>query len=93
MIVDQVGLSEVQKEQVDSIVGFYRGQMRALHEEFDEAYMTRYRELNQQARDEVRAVLTEEQRMAYDSLQAEWALRRQERRDSASESGGDRNQP
>jgi len=80
MIVDQVGLSDAQKEQVDSIVGYYRAQMRTLHEEFDEAYSTRYRELNQKAREEVRAVLTEEQRMAYDSLQAVWTQRRQERR-------------
>lgn len=93
MIVDQVGLSEVQKEQVDSIVSYFRGQMRALHDEFDEAYMTRYRELNQKAREEVRAVLTDEQRMAYDSLMAEWAQRRQEREDSLSELGQGRDHP
>jgi hypothetical protein len=80
MIVDQVGLSEAQKIQVDSIVGFYRGQMRALHEEFDEAYSARYRDLNREAREEVRTVLTEEQRVVYDSLQADWQRRREERR-------------
>jgi len=79
MIVDQVGLSEVQKARVDSIVGYFRGQMRALHEEFDEAYSTRYQELNRMVREEVRAVLTDEQRIVYDSLQAVWIQRRQER--------------
>ncbi|NNM05808.1 MAG: hypothetical protein HKO65_12030 [Gemmatimonadetes bacterium] len=93
MIVDQVGLAANQKEQVDSIVGYYRTQMRVLHEEFDEAYMTRYRELNRLAREDVRAVLTDEQRTAYDSLMAEWAQRRQERQDSAAKAGGGREKP
>lgn len=83
MIVDQVGLSEDQKVRVDSIVGYYRSEMRALHEEFDEAYNTRYRELNQLARQEVRAVLTDDQQIVYDSLRAEWARRRQERREDS----------
>ena len=83
MVLDQVGLSDAQKEQVDSIVGYFRGQMRDLHEEFDEAYATRYRELNRQARQEVRGVMTEDQRLVYDSLQAEWSRRRQERREDS----------
>ena len=89
MVLDQVGLSDVQKEQVDSIVGYFRGQMRALHEEFDEAYATRYRELNRQAREEVRGVMTEDQRLVYDSLQAEWARRRAERREDSISGRGD----
>jgi len=101
MIIDQVGLSEAQKEKVDSIVGYFRGQMGALHEEFDEAYTTRYRELNRMAREEVRAVLSEEQKTAYDSLQAAWMQRRQERRqdsisgegDGGRGTGGQRNKP
>jgi hypothetical protein len=91
MVLDQVGLSENQKEKVDSIVGYFRSQMRALHDEFDEAYNTRYRDLNRQVREEVRGVMTEEQRLTYDSLQADWARRRQERReDSISGKGEDR---
>ncbi len=92
LIVEQVGLSEVQKEQVDSIVGYYRAQMRSLHDEFDETYMNRFGELNRMVREEVRAILTVEQRTTYDSLQAEWERRRQDRRqDSVSNTGGRRN--
>jgi len=85
MLVDQLGLSEIQKELVDSIVGYFRIEMRELHEEFDEAYSARVRELNGRARNEVRAVLTDEQRIAYDSLQSAWAQRRQERRENSTE--------
>ena len=60
MIMDQVGLSEAQKEKVDSIVGFYRGQMRALHDEFDEAYTTRYREIRAAEPEEMLGILTTE---------------------------------
>jgi hypothetical protein len=89
LLVDQVGLSEVQELQIDSIVGFYRGQMRALHEEFDRAYSSRYREIMAQTREEIRGVLDEEQRAAYDSILAERDRRRDEnRRDSASGGSG-----
>lgn len=88
LIVDQVGLSEAQKNQVDSIVGHFRDRMKALHDEFDEVYSTRYREITQATRDEIRGVLTPEQRTAYDSLLVEWDERRRERRD---DSGKDRN--
>lgn len=83
MLVDQVGLTEEQKEQVDSIVGYFRDRMQELHEEFGEAYMTRFRELNQMARAEIRGILTDEQRTIYDSLQADWNRRRQERREDS----------
>jgi hypothetical protein len=83
MILDQLGLSDAQKEKVDSIVGYFRGQMSALHDEFDEAYSTRYGELNRQVREEVRGVMTEGQLMAYDSLRAEWDRHRQERREDS----------
>ena len=86
-ILDQLGLSDVQKEKVDSIVGYFREEMRALHDEFDEAYSTRYRELNRQVREEVRGVMTNDQLLAYDSLRTEWDRRRQERRREDSISG------
>jgi hypothetical protein len=79
LIVDQVGLSEDQNEQVDSIVRYFMEEMRALHEEFDREYSTRYREINQASRDAVRAVLGPDQRAAYDSLLAEWDQRRRDR--------------
>jgi hypothetical protein len=85
MLVDQLGLTEIQKELVDSIVAYFRIEMRELHEEFDEAYSTRFRDLNERARNEVRSVLTEGQRITYDSLQSAWAQRRQERRENSTE--------
>lgn len=88
MILDQVGLSDAQKETVDSIVGYFRDQMNALHDEFDDAYSTRFRELNRQVREEVRGVMTEGQLMAYDSLRAEWDRRKQERREDSISGGG-----
>jgi hypothetical protein len=98
LIVEQVGLSEAQHAQVDSIVSEYRRQMRSLHAEVEEeveaeirqAYQPRYRVLLSEVRDEVRAVLTEDQRMAYDSLLVEYDRRREERRsqDSISDSRG-----
>ncbi|MFH1763446.1 MAG: hypothetical protein ABIF09_04560 [Gemmatimonadota bacterium] len=92
LIVEQVGLSEVQKQQVDSILVYYRGQMRALHEEFNESYMTRYQEITRATRDEIKAILTVEQQAAYDSLLVEWDRRRESRgRDSVSSTGGGRN--
>ena len=93
LIVEQVGLSEAQKEQVDSIVVYYRAQMRSLHDEFDEAYMTRYREIMQMTRDEIKAILTPDQRMAYDSLLVERDRRRAEwLQDSISDTGGQRDE-
>ncbi|MFC1659968.1 hypothetical protein ACFL3S_00700 [Gemmatimonadota bacterium] len=90
LIVDQVGLSLEQKTQVDSIVTSQRDQMRALQEEFDEAYMPRYRGIVENTREAIRAVLTADQRVAYDSLLADHDRRRQERRsqDSISDSRG-----
>jgi len=89
LIVEQVGLTEAQKGQVDSIVGYHRARMRTLHDEFDEAYMTRYREITQTTRDEIKAILTTEQRMAYDSLVVDWDRRREARlQDSISDTGG-----
>jgi len=87
-LVEQVGLSEGQLTQLDSIMRFYGGQMRALHEEFDEAYNTRYRDLQTASRDAVRGVLTSEQLLVYDSIRAEWQSRREERREDSTGSFG-----
>jgi len=89
LLVEEVGLTEEQIEMVDSIVEYYGEQMKALHEEFDQAYNTRFREIMQTTRDEIKATLTPEQQVAYDSILAEWNRRREERRqDSASVPGG-----
>jgi Spy/CpxP family protein refolding chaperone len=86
LIVEQVGLSETQKTQVDSIVRLQRERYRALQEEFDEAYMPRYRALMEETRAAVKGVLTSDQRTMYDSLLAEHDLRRRERRESDTKS-------
>ncbi len=80
LIVEQVGLSEAQEAQVDSILSFYGERMRDLHSEFDQAYSSRYREITQATREAIKGILTAEQRVAYDSLLVEWNRRRQERR-------------
>lgn len=94
LIVEQVGLSEAQKTEVDSIVSHYRQRMRELEDELEDelrrAYLPRYRELMEGTREEIKGVLTPAQRMQYDSLLEEYDRRRQERhnRDSDSDSRG-----
>jgi Spy/CpxP family protein refolding chaperone len=93
LIVEQVGLTDVQKTRVDSIVTHYRRQMRELQEELrkelETAYTPRYRSLLEVTRNEIKALLTSEQRIVYDSLLAEHDRRRAERRarDSVPDSG------
>jgi len=92
LMVEQVGLSDEQREKVDSIIQYYRGQMRTLHTEFNESYTTHFNEITQKTRDEIKAILTVEQQVAYDSLLVEWDRRRESRsRDSISNIGGGRN--
>lgn len=94
LIVEQVGLSSDQKTQVDSIVARYRQEMRDLHDElqaeWQEAYTPRYRGLLEEVREEIKGVLTSDQRMEYDSLLVEYDRRRDQRRDrdSISDSRG-----
>jgi Spy/CpxP family protein refolding chaperone len=94
LLVEQVGLTDVQKEQIDSIVAHYRGKRDALQAQLEadlwEAYMPRSRELLEETREEIKSVLTPEQRTAYDSLLVERDRRREERRsrDSVPDSGG-----
>jgi Spy/CpxP family protein refolding chaperone len=94
LLVEQVGLTDVQKEQVDSIVAHYRGERDSLQARLEadlrEAYMPRLRELLEETREEIKSVLTPDQRTAYDSLLVEHDRRREERRirDSIPGSGG-----
>ena len=98
LIVEQVGLSEDQKTQVDSIVTHYRREMRTLQEELQTelqtelqaAYMPRYRGLLDVTRAEIKGILTPEQRIVYDSLLVVHDQRREERRarDTVSDPGG-----
>lgn len=90
LLVEQVGLSEVQKAQVDSIVSHYRERMRELQDELEEelrqAYQPRYRELLEGTREEIRGVLSPAQQVQYDSILAEHDRRRQERRNQDADS-------
>lgn len=84
LIVEQVGLTEAQKAQVDSIFTHYRQEVRALQDElqaeFQEAFNPRYRGLVGETRDRIKEVLTPEQRVVYDSLLVEHDRRRAEQR-------------
>jgi Spy/CpxP family protein refolding chaperone len=91
--VDLVGLSDVQRAQTDSIYRYYQLEMRALHEEFDATYSSRYREIMSESREAMLGILTAEQRVVYDSLLVDWERRRQERRqDSVPPTGSPRGQ-
>lgn len=92
LLVEQVGLSPEQKEKVDSIVTSYHDRMRALHEEFNDAYMPRYRKILEDTRDDIRALLSDEQRSAYDSILVADRRRRDRRPDSVSDQGGSRDE-
>ena len=81
MIVDNVGLSVVQKTSVDSLVVFHRQRMSDLDKEFQ----PRYRDVIADLRDEIKDVLTDEQREQYDVLLAEHDAERAARRRNNSE--------
>ncbi len=68
MIVDRVGLSVVQKATVDSLVSFHRQRMSDLNTDF----RPRYRAVIGDLRVEIRQVLTDDQRLRYDTLLAEY---------------------
>jgi Spy/CpxP family protein refolding chaperone len=76
---EQVGASEAQLAQIESIVREHRGELRALQGEFRDAYDQRYQALIEQTRSAIKGVLTAEQAEAYDSLVAEYEKRRAER--------------
>lgn len=81
MIVDGVGLSVVQKTSVDSLVVFHRQRMSDLDKEFQ----PRYRDVIADLRDEIKGVLTVDQREQYDVLLAERDAERAARRRNNSE--------
>lgn len=67
-VIDQVGLAEPQRAEVDRIIEHYRVQMKALDEEFRAAYRPRRGELIRATRDSIKSILDPSQRMLYDSL-------------------------
>ena len=76
MIVDNVGLSAVQKAAVDSLVVFHRQRMSDL----DTDFQPRYRSVITDLREEIKQVLTADQRVTYDLLLAEHDAERTARR-------------
>ena len=84
LIVEQVGLSEAQKAEVDSIVTHYRREMRVLQDELQAelqaAFTPRYRGLLEETREQIKGVLDPDQRVVYDSLLVEHDRRRAEQR-------------
>ena len=81
LIVDNVGLNAVQKAAVDSLVVFHRQRMSDLDTEF----RPRHRSVIRDLREEIKLVLTDDQRLRYDVLLAEHDAARAERRRNASE--------
>ncbi len=65
-LIHRVDLSEVQRVQVDSVLEYYRARIRELTDTYNETYWGTV----QSTRDELRAILDEEQRIFYDSLLA-----------------------
>ncbi len=76
LIVEGVGLTAFQKTSVDSLVSFHRKRMSDLNEEFRPRYSAVVADL----REEIKGVLTDDQREMYDTLLAENDARRRARR-------------
>lgn len=81
MTIDRVGLSAVQKATVDSLYFFYGQRLSDLNTDFQ----PRFRAVMSDFRVELRQILTEDQRVTYDSLvlerEADHTLRRRNNRD------------
>ena len=71
-LIHQVDLTEEQRVTVDSVLSFYRAQVRELTDVYNDAYWSAV----QATRDELRLILAEEQRVRYDSLLVENDRRR-----------------
>jgi hypothetical protein len=72
MIVDDVGLSSVQKTAVDSLVVFHRGRMADLNGEL----RTRSHGVIYDLREDIKQVLTDGQRVTYDGLLSDYDAER-----------------
>lgn len=84
---EQVGLTDLQLVQVDSIVVHYRNEVREEQREAREEWERRYAELVDALRNEIKSVMNAEQRTAYDSLLAQYDERRREWRENRREEG------
>lgn len=71
-LIHRVPLSEMQRAQVDSVLGFYRARVRELTDTYNEAYWNAV----ESTREELRGILRDDQRAHYDSLLADRDRRR-----------------
>jgi hypothetical protein len=71
-MIHRVPLEDGQRVQVDSVLAFYRDQVRELTDTYNEAYWSAV----QSTRDELRGILRADQRAHYDSLLADRDKRR-----------------
>ena len=76
MIIDRVGLSDVQKATIDSLYYFHGQRLSDLNTEF----RPRFYAVMSDSREEMRQVLTDDQRATYDALVLEHTTRRTTRR-------------
>ena len=84
MMFKDITLTDAQKAQVDSVMAKYRPQMQALRQEMQgggdrETLMQKNRELMTKQRDEIKAILTDEQKKAFDKNVEEMQQRMQNR--------------
>ncbi|MDT8340892.1 MAG: hypothetical protein RQ751_05200 [Longimicrobiales bacterium] len=84
---EQVGLTETQLVEVDSMVVHYRTRVRKLQHDSRQAYEAQYALLVDSLREGIKGVMSEAQRAQYDSLLAESDERRRARRDREDEDG------
>ena len=87
LVIDEVGLEPAKRAEVDEIVRHYRTTMRALNDEFEEAFEPRRRGLIRATLDSIRSVLAPEELAAYDSLRA---IRFRGRNEGPGSAGGTR---
>jgi hypothetical protein len=71
-IIHRVDLSPDQRVAVDSVLTYYRAQVRGFTDDYNNAYWSAV----ESTRDELREILREEQRVTYDSLLVENDRRR-----------------
>lgn len=91
LVIDQIGLEDAQRQQVDEIVEHFQAEMRELNHEFRQVYRPRQRKLLAHTRDSIKAMLSAEQVITYDSL-LEARYGDSEAAPSGRERGKDRNQ-
>jgi len=82
---ERVGLSDAQRVAIDSIVVHYRSEVRELQRASREAYERDYMVLVDAVRDAIKGVMTEVQKVQYDSLLTASDERRRSRREGHDE--------